>query len=58
MQNSMPNEKSFMIPIPVETMEEAGLKDVRAIQIHTDGSRIIIERMDTSNFVCDEICMD
>jgi hypothetical protein len=54
----MSNQNQILIPIPIELIEEIGLKSLETVQMHTDGNRIIIEKIDTSGFVCDENCED
>ena len=55
----MQNEKSqYLIPIPAELFEEAGLDALDGLQMHTDGCRLIIEQIDTDDFVCDKNCED
>lgn len=54
----MSNEIQILIPIPIDLITEIGLNPLDAIQMHTDGNRLIIEKIDGSGFVCDENCED
>ena len=53
----MSNE-NVLISVPLDLIEESGLEALDTIQIHTDGRRLIIEKLDTGGFVCDENCED
>ena len=48
----MSNEIQILTPIPIDLITEVGLGTLDAIQIHTDGNRLIIEKIDGSGFVC------
>lgn len=56
MQNQTMNGH-ILLPVPVELMEEAGIKPYSLIQFYVTEGKLVAEVIkDTENFVCDSEC--
>ena len=57
MQNKKVSEGYMFLAIPLETVEESGIKDGEILQFTAEKGKITIETVeDASDFVCDGDC--
>ncbi len=57
MQNKAIKNEFVLLSVPAELMAQAEITETKALQMYTNGKKLIIENTnDTENFVCDGDC--
>lgn len=57
MQNQKVREEYMFLAIPMEVIEESGVKDGQVLEFTAEEGKITIQTVDdTSDFVCDKDC--